>query len=45
MRLTVKRDLVKKPLPAHCGKGITATVEPTDLEVEEMIAKMGTMTP
>jgi len=43
-RLTVERNLEKNPLPAHCGEGITATVTPTDAEVEDIKAKMATIT-
>ncbi|NOQ14150.1 MAG: hypothetical protein GQ583_06695 [Methyloprofundus sp.] len=45
MRLIVERDLENNPLPAHCGEGISVTIEPTDVEVEELTAKMNMMTP
>lgn len=45
MRLTVERNLERNPLPTHCGKGITITVEPTDAEAAMLEAKMLAMTP
>lgn len=45
MRLTIERDLMKNPLPEHCGEGLVATVEPTDEEVETLKARMAAMTP
>ncbi len=45
MRLTVERDLEKNPLPAHCGAGISVTLEPTDAESTALEAKIMTMTP
>jgi len=45
MRLTAERNLEKNPLPAHCGAGIDATIEPTDAEAELVIEKVKTMTP
>ncbi len=43
-RLTVERNLEKNPLPASCGEGMTVTVSPTDAEVDEIKAKMATIT-
>lgn len=43
MRLLVERDVEKNPLPAHCGEGITVTLEPTDEEVEEIKTIMNAM--
>ncbi len=43
MRLTINRDLVKNPLPEHCGKGLEVTIEATDAEVEALKAKMAAM--
>ncbi|RLA25712.1 MAG: hypothetical protein DRQ62_01705 [Gammaproteobacteria bacterium] len=45
MRLTVERDLENNPLPAHCGEGISVTLEPTDAEAAELEAKIMTMVP
>lgn len=45
MRLTVERNLEENPLPAHCGEGISVTLEPTDAEAEALEAKIMTMTP
>jgi hypothetical protein len=45
MRLTIERDLMKNPLPEHCGEGLDVTVEPTDAEVDALKAKMEAMTP
>ncbi|NOQ64768.1 MAG: hypothetical protein GQ582_09680 [Methyloprofundus sp.] len=45
MRLIIERDLENNPLPAECGEGLSVTVEPTDAEVDELIAKMNAMTP
>lgn len=45
MRLIIERDLMKNPLPAHCGDGIKVTVQPTEAEAKEIEAKMLTLTP
>jgi len=45
MRLIIERDLDNNPLPGRCGEGLSVTIEPTDAEVEELIAKINTMTP